>query len=261
MSHASYLLRFDDICPTMRWEMWEAIEHQLTLHDVRPILAVIPDNRDPKLMCDPPVPNFWERVRRWQDMGYTIALHGYQHLYVNRERGLMRLTPQSEFVGLSYEEQKDKLTKAAAIFEREKVRIDAWVAPSHSFDLITLKVLAELGVKMVSDGLWPRPFVGKDGMFWVPQQLWEFRRKPAGVWTVCNHHNDWTQDMLEAFQRDMASFGPLMTDVASVTRAYADRSMTFSDEISARTDLMWNHRILPALRRVKRSLFTAASRT
>src|SRR5262245_38354882 len=76
MTESRYLIRFDDICSTMNWLVWDAIESQLIRYAVRPILAVVPDNRDPNLIVDPPRSDFWERVRRWQSRGYTIALHG-----------------------------------------------------------------------------------------------------------------------------------------------------------------------------------------
>ncbi|HET8715597.1 MAG TPA: DUF2334 domain-containing protein, partial [Holophagaceae bacterium] len=100
MADARYILRFDDICPTMNWEVWEAIEALLDRHGVKPILAVVPDNQDPKLQVDAPRADFWDRVRGWQAKGYTIALHGYQHRYINRNAGIMGLTHQSEFAGL-----------------------------------------------------------------------------------------------------------------------------------------------------------------
>ena len=77
---ARYLVRFDDICPTMNWAAWSRIETVLDRHGVAPILAVVPDNRDPKLMVDNSRADFWARVRGWQTKGWTIALHGFQHL-------------------------------------------------------------------------------------------------------------------------------------------------------------------------------------
>lgn len=241
----------------MNWVVWEAIERHLVLHQVRPILAVVPDNRDPKLMWGPPVPDFWDRVRRWQGMGYTIALHGYQHVYVNRERGMTRLTPNSEFAGLPYEEQKAKLEKALAIFGEQGIRVDAFVAPSHSFDRTTLTVLTELGVKVISDGLWPWPHAGEDGMFWVPQQLWDFRPRSSGIWTVCNHHNAWTEQQVEAFGKNLAIHAGRMTDLARVIQAFAGRPLTIADRVAAFCDLMWNHRIKAVLWRMRRQLSKA----
>jgi hypothetical protein len=247
-----YILRFDDICPTMNWAVWEAIERILDLHAVRPILAVVPDNLDPNLMCDPPAMDFWDRVRRWQAKGYVIAVHGYQHVYVNDNKGLMRLTPHSEFAGLAYGEQEAKLRKALAIFTQHGVQAEAWVAPSHSFDRTTLKVLAELGLKVVSDGLWPWPHVDDDYIFWLPQQLWDFYPKPAGIWTVCCHHNSWTDKRVESFSNHLASYAPRMTDLAYVTQAYAGRALTFPDRVSAFRALIWRHRIRPFMGRLRK---------
>lgn len=231
MADTRYLIRFDDICPTMNWAVWEAIESLLTRHDVRPILAVVPDNRDPKLVVDPPRNDFWEQVRRWQAKGYTIALHGYQHLYVNQNSGLLKLNPQSEFAGLPRTEQKAKLRKALAIFADHGVRAEAWVAPSHSFDLNTVEVLRELGLQVISDGLWPRPFTEANGMTWVPQQLWSFRSAPSGVWTVCNHHNGWSERRLEQFGESLRDHASRITDLATVLRDYAGRKLSLSDRL------------------------------
>jgi hypothetical protein len=40
-----YLVRFDDICPTVNWTIWTEIDEILTTEGVKPILSVIPDNR------------------------------------------------------------------------------------------------------------------------------------------------------------------------------------------------------------------------
>jgi peptidoglycan/xylan/chitin deacetylase (PgdA/CDA1 family) len=261
MAASKYLLRFDDICPTMNWAVWDVVEGVLERHGVRPILAVVPDNQDAGLRLNPPAPDFWERVRRWQSRGYTIALHGYQHLYVNQERGLMRLTPHSEFTGLPYEEQLDKLRKGLAVFTEHGVRADAFVAPSHSFDQNTLRVLEELGLRTVSDGLWPWPHGGGNGdLFWLPQQLWWFSRKSAGVWTVCLQHNSWSPERLNAFVREMEHYGPLMTDVESVRAEFAGRPLTFPDRFWALANLLWRHRILQVLYRLRNRLRSVGQR-
>jgi peptidoglycan/xylan/chitin deacetylase (PgdA/CDA1 family) len=254
MPDNSYLLRFDDICPTMNWSVWEEIERTMNHHGVRPILAVVPDNRDPNLVVDLAAPDFWERVRRWQAMGYCIAIHGYQHVYVNRNKGMMRLTPNSEFAGLPYEEQLDKMRKGLAIFAENGVTADAFVAPSHSFDPVTLKVLREVGLKVISDGLWPWPHE-EAGIFWIPQQLWRFGPKSSGVWTVCCHHNRWTRRTLDRFIKDLGAYASRMTDVQAITQAYAGRPLTVSDRLSCWTNLVWNHRILPILSKVRGRLY------
>ena len=64
-----YLIRFDDICPTMNWSVWESVESILLKYHIKPILAVVPDNQDPQLVVDAPRPDFWEKVRQWQSYG------------------------------------------------------------------------------------------------------------------------------------------------------------------------------------------------
>ncbi|HJV90109.1 MAG TPA: DUF2334 domain-containing protein [Holophagaceae bacterium] len=244
MTESRYLVRFDDICPTMNWEVWEGIEAHLDRHGVKPILAVVPDNQDPKLVVDPPRADFWDRVRGWQAKGYTIAIHGYQHRYINRNGGIMGLTPQSEFAGLPAAEQEMKLRNGLAIFEAQGVKADAWVAPSHSFDRTTVDLLAKLGVPVISDGLWPMPFTGDNGITWVPQQLWSFHPMKPGIWTVCNHHNGWSREKLELFGRQLEEYSARMTHVAEVVRTYQGRRLTVADRFAALADFIWTHRII-----------------
>src|SRR6478672_6653645 len=96
---AQYLIRFDDLCPTMNWQVWAEIETILLESRVSPILAVVPDNRDTALMVGPPRSDFWVEVRRWQQRGWTIGMHGYQHTYVTEEAGIVGIWPRSEFAG------------------------------------------------------------------------------------------------------------------------------------------------------------------
>ena len=92
--------------------MWDRIAAVLDELAIQPIVAIVPDNRDPSLNVAPPREDFWERVRGWQAAGWFIALHGHQHLYETRDAGLMGINPFSEFAGLPYETQKLKLVSA-----------------------------------------------------------------------------------------------------------------------------------------------------
>lgn len=248
---ARYLVRFDDICPTMNWAVWNAIETHLVAHQVLPILAVVPDNQDANLVVDPPRENFWDQVRRWQQQGYCIALHGYQHRYVNKNPGILRLTNNSEFAGLPRTEQKDKLSRGIEIFSKKGVRVDAWVAPSHSFDRVTVEVLAELGVTVISDGLQRLPFTDSRGVTWIPQQLWNFALRSAGVWTVCYHHNKWTDQQIEEFKNNLDQYDGKMTDVATVIEQYSGRKASVVDWWQAFSDWAWNHYLVPIRTRVQ----------
>lgn len=242
----SYLLRFDDICPTMNWECWSEIEACLAAAGVRPILAVVPDNRDEKLAVDEPRNDFWERVRTWQSWGWTIALHGYQHLYVTRDAGVMGINAYSEFAGLSRCEQAEKLDRGLEIFASEGVRPEAWVAPGHSFDAITVSLLVERGIRLISDGFSFHPYVNAEGVVWIPQQIWRFRRVPFGVWTVCAHHNSWNDGDLLAFKSSISRYRASIISVEDVCRRYGARGKNIADRVAG---LLW-----PSLIRLKRGL-------
>jgi hypothetical protein len=204
----------------MNWRVWEGIERILTAHSIKPLLAVVPDNRDPELAVGPAAADFWERVRLWQRRGWVIALHGFQHRYVNNNGGLMGITFKSEFAGLSRDEQNFKLRAGMKLFCEEGVVAQAWIAPSHSFDQTTVELLSKVGIRVISDGLSKLPFVDRHGITWVPQQLWErFRPKIDGVWTVCCHHNNWDLARLEEFARQIAIYEK---KIASFTDVAAD---------------------------------------
>jgi hypothetical protein len=205
-----YLLRFDDMCPTMNWALWNELEGLLIEADVKPILAVIPDNRDSKLMIDPPAPDFWDRVRSWQARGWAIALHGYQHTYVNAESGILRLNKRSEFAGLGYEKQLEKLRKGLEVFEREGVRADAWVAPAHSFDWVTVSALSAMGIHTISDGMALSPYRDPHGNIWIPQQFASMRPMPFGVWTYCYHLESLTPPAMNQFRMRLKQLSPQM---------------------------------------------------
>lgn len=203
MSTTQYLLRFDDICPTMNWKVWTEIETVLVQRGLKPILAVVPDNRDPVLQVDSPVADFWERARAWQDRGWTIALHGFQHRYVTRNAGLAARRKLSEFAGLPAAEQREKLQRAMEIFRREGIHSRVWIAPGNTFDATTVALLPEFGIDIISAGYFQFPYVCPLRVNWVPQQMHYFRPAPTGVWTVCYHHNQWDELRLRKFRDDL----------------------------------------------------------
>lgn len=247
---AQYLIRFDDICPTMDWQVWDRIEDVLVENGVAPILAVVPDNRDPALVRSAERADFWRKVREWQARGWAIGLHGFQHRYVTREPGILGLNSRSEFAGLTLEEQREKIRQALAIFARNEVRADAWVAPAHSFDANTVLALRESGLRVISDGFF-RNALRHEGMIWVPQQLWRFRDFQRGVWTVCYHHNTFSARHFERFAHDLKAYRTRMASLQEVLDSA--RPMRRSDSIFAR---LWLHGI-----RGKRALSRLIGRT
>jgi predicted deacetylase len=217
----------------MNWAVWQRIEQFLDAYRVCPILAVVPDNKDQELNVSAPRPDFWNQVRIWQDKGWTIGVHGYQHLYVTEDSGILRLNQRSEFAGLPYEVQLAKLRSATTIFERESILPQVWVAPSHSFDWQTVQALKGTGIRIISDGLSRFPHLDSSGMLWVPQQLWRFRAVPAGIWTVCFHHNRWGDAQLERFRSELDMYAERISHVPEVVSKYANRERSACDRLQA----------------------------
>jgi hypothetical protein len=253
---ARYLVRFDDICPGMNWAMWREIEKILVDADLKPMLAVVPSNEDAHLDVGPKETRFWELVRGWQARGWTIGLHGYQHRYVTKQAGLVGLNDRSEFAGLPAAEQADKLGRAVAIFAAEKVRPEVWIAPAHSFDETTVAALHALGVDAISDGFFLSAHRDERGMLWVPQQLWSFRYRPFGLWTVCYHHNDWSAGDLRRFAADVAGYRARITHFAEIASASDIRKKSWQDRLVSTLLLS----TLFAKRRLRRTLTRSADK-
>jgi predicted deacetylase len=174
--------------------------------NIKPILAVVPDNQDPVLQVAPPVDDFWQRVRRWQDLGWTIALHGYQHLYVAKAGGLVSRRKKSEFASLSSPVQEEKLRRGMEIFAREGIKSHVWIAPGNAFDETTVSLLPRFGIDIVSAGWFWGPFIGPHKMIWMPCQLSTLRSVPSGVWSVCYHHNSWGRFDLSRFLKRLKRY-------------------------------------------------------
>ena len=238
---AQYLVRLDDACPTMQHDTWDRLEDALDSHSVKPIVGVIPENRDPALACCAPDEKFWDRVRSWQRKGWAIAMHGLHHLYHPVPRGakpLLRSRGQSEFVGVSLEQQRAMIRRAMAVFNDQKVVPTLFMAPSHSFDRNTLEALRiETNIRVVSDGHSFRSG-RRDGFIWLPQQLWRFRELPFGTWSVCLHPNVMRTGEVNEFLTAVMRYRARISDPA-VVAASTRRELGIVDLTAARTYSMF----------------------
>ena len=207
-----YILRLDDACPFMKWNIWLKLENLFDKYQIKPIIGVIPDCKDPKLRFQEPQRDFWEWVKGLEKKGWFIAMHGYQHLYQTKNSGLISLNNYSEFAGLPYEIQAEKISKAWEIFLQNDIKPKIWMAPAHSFDLNTLKALRNFTeIEYITDGFALFPFTAY-GFKWIPQQLWKFRKFPFGVWTICLHPNTMGEENLNTLERILQKYGNLFTD-------------------------------------------------
>lgn len=185
---ARYLIRLDDFCETSNPLKWEKFFGLLDRYHIKPIVAVIPRNRDNKLTrCGPFNKHFWQQVRQLQDKRYAIALHGYDHVYCSAHPGIFKQNNRAEFAGLPLEIQEEKIRKAWKIFVDEGINSNIFVAPAHSLDRNTLLALhRNTSIRCISDGLLFYPYERLD-FKWIPVQLPEAEVQRNGVWTFCYH--------------------------------------------------------------------------
>ena len=185
---ATYLLRFDDLCPTMDRMRWERFLPLLKEYSIRPILAVVPDNRDPTLNKNSHDPHFWTHMRELQSAGAIVGLHGFQHVCTATGKCLIPLHRLTEFAGLPEDCQRRKIQRGLAVLRGHALDPRIWVAPRHGFDTTTLKILREENVSLLSDGF-STGAITRCGMTWIPQQLWAPVDKKSGLWTIAYHPN------------------------------------------------------------------------
>jgi predicted deacetylase len=185
---AQYLLRFDDLCPTMSLSRWQRFMPLIEEFKIRPILAVVPDNQDENLNQSLPDPEFWDRMQRMEAAGATVALHGYHHVCDCKGKALVPLHRHSEFAGVPEEMQRRWIHAGLKILRDHGLDPRLWVAPRHGFDRGTLRALSQEGIRTLSDGFARMPFT-RFGLTWIPQQLWAPADKSRGLWTICLHSN------------------------------------------------------------------------
>ena len=210
-----YFFRLDDISPNMNWDNFKLMVDLLQRYDIQPLIAVIPDVKDSKLLSYPINSSFWEFVKNLSDNSWIVAQHGYQHLS-SGNGGILKIHKSGEFGGLNFENQKTKISAGRKIMEGQHITTDIFVAPRHSFDKETVKALKENNFKFVSDGIALWPFK-KWGIVWLPQILWRPRHGMFGLITIALHSNTMTFNdfkSIEKFIKEnrliIGNFGELM---------------------------------------------------
>lgn len=228
-----YLIRVDDICENFNFRNFQKFKKIMLKFNIKPILAVVPNNRDKNLIFKNEITksSFWQLIKILQlRYKWTIGIHGYDHVYLSRNSGMLKINDASEFAGISQKKQKDKLIKSLKIFNKYKVDTDLFIAPAHSFDDITLSVLKELNIKNISDGFFKYPGFDKKGIFWMPQQLWDFEKKTNGIWTVNFHINKWKDEDFNKLKRNLIKYKSHITDYDYVKSKYHTRKINYSDK-------------------------------
>lgn len=206
-----YLIRLDDASPFMDGNKWQRIEDVLTKYGIKPLVGIIPDNKDTHTMTENEDISFWEKARRWEQNGWSICLHGYDHVYISNDglEGLNPMWSRSEFSGVPFSIQCEKIKKGIDILEGHNLHPKCFFAPSHTFDENTLKALKqESHIRIVSDTIGRFPYRSGD-FFFLPQISGHCVEIPlSGIYTFCIHPNNMDEDgfsRLEKFINEHAT--------------------------------------------------------
>jgi len=196
------LIRFDDIAPNMNWKMMDKCEALLNQFSIKPVLGVIPDNKDLELLSYPKRDDFWKKIKEWQEKDWSIAMHGFSHLY-DKDTGkkdFFGYGGKSEFFGHTYNEQISKIKKGLEIFKEKEITIDTFFAPNHTYDLNTFAAIKDSGINRIIDGYGLAPFEMKDIKF-LPQLFYKLYMLPYGIQSTQIHINYWNEKDYDFFKK------------------------------------------------------------
>ena len=217
MVKRKFLIRLDDACQTMDREKWERMFSLLRQYGIKPIVGVIPANADQKQMVNDADHSFWEKVRNWQHDGYTIAMHGYDHVYISQDAGMNPFWHKSEFAGVPLEIQREKIMGGGNLLLQHEITPTCFFAPSHTFDKNTLNALRECSdIRIVSDGIALRPYWYEDFCF-IPQFSGHCINIPlSGIYTFCFHPNVMNDKAFENLRKFIDKHNKQFTCLADI---------------------------------------------
>ena len=200
-------MRLDDASTKMDVEKWERMEALLDKYSIKPLVGIIPHCEDEAMSVYPENPDFWSIANRWEQKGWGIAMHGYNHVYSTSCGGLNPVNDRSEFAGEPLEVQKEKIRLGVQIFSSHGICPKVFFAPSHTFDENTLLALRECSdIRVISDTV-ANDIYTEQGFTFVPQQSGRVRPLPFKTVTFCYHPNTMDDNAfthLEAFLKENA---------------------------------------------------------
>lgn len=213
-----FFFRLDDIAPNMDWDNFNRALEIFKQNNIKPLIAVIPDTKDPKLLGYPTNYNFWSIIKELQSNGWTIAQHGYQHL-AKGDGGVLQIHKNGEFGRLDFKDQEVMISAGKKNMEAQTIIPDVFVAPRHSFDKNTIKALKQNNFHFISDGIALWPFK-KWGLIWLPQILWRPRKGMFGLVTIALHTNTMNRDDFRNLEKFIETNRKKISDFSELIRWY-----------------------------------------
>ena len=194
------LLRFDDVCENMNWELMDKCEILFDRFAIKPLIGVIPNNHDRELLKFPKKNNFWEIINKWQSKGWEISMHGYKHVYDKEtyKNDFFSYGGKSEFYGHTLEEQSYRIENGLNILKKNGVTIRSFFAPNHTYDKNTFLALKKHGISTIIDGYGLFPYERFQIKF-VPQLFYKLFFMPYGIQSTQIHLNYWKNNDYEKY--------------------------------------------------------------
>jgi predicted deacetylase len=183
-----YLLRLDDACESMNHKKWNQIEILLDSYGIKPMVSVIPNNKDKSQIFDTSDDEFWTSLKKMEAKGWEICMHGNTHFYRSVSGGINPVQKRSEFAEIPLVTQCEAIREGISKFKKMGFNPRIFVAPSHTFDKNTLLALeSESEIRIISDTISLNPY-RKYGFVFIPQQMNIVRSiNLPGIFTFCYH--------------------------------------------------------------------------
>ena len=181
-----YLIRLDDLSPFMKKKNFFLIRDLLDNYNIKPIIGIIPNNKDHEIKFEKYNFNFWKLVYELQKNNYFVAQHGYTHEKLSNQSGIMGINNLSEFAGLSLKDQINRIIAGKKILTSKKIKTNAFMFPFHSYDENSLNAIKQSGFKYIIDGYGLKPFLYKN-LIHIPFLFSKPIKVPVGIYTICLH--------------------------------------------------------------------------
>ena len=199
--YTGLLIRMDDISENMNWALMDKCEKLFDKFKIKPLLGIIPINKDPELLKFPKNDRFWERVENWKNKGWEITMHGCNHLYTQKsdKNDIFNYGGNSEFYGLDYSMQLNKIKTGLEEFKKREIKVRSFFAPNHIYDSNTLKALKDSDIKIIIDGYGLFPYY-KNEILFIPQLFYKEIFLPFGIQSTQMHINEWNDETYKNFE-------------------------------------------------------------
>jgi len=193
-------IRMDDITPDMDFRKFNRVKAILDEAGLKPLIGVVPYNMDEALHMELEHEDFGNFLVDLERRGWVIALHGFNHRYTTREKGIFPINNFSEFAGVDYDRQNYMIAKGIDILKNWGVTPKVFMAPGHTFDMNTLKALKVNNLMAITDGFGKMPYIRKDITFYpISKKRSECTNNKFGYSTYVLHTNTMTDEDIDKF--------------------------------------------------------------